>query len=72
MTKAERLKILDDLVLNRMIKLIETNETHLLPELSNAVSLLKANQVVEPPNRGETDPVEERKRKLAEVKKRRE
>lgn len=67
MTKQEKLAQLDSLVLDRMIKLIQTEETNLLAELSNAVSYLKANEVVE--KRKETnDVVEERKKKLAEVK----
>lgn len=71
-SKAEKLKELDMMVLDNMIALVRDNKTEALNELTPAIQYLKANQVVEPPNRGETDPVEERKRKLAEVKKNRE
>ena len=67
MNKQNKLARLDELVLDRMIKLIETEETNLLAELSNPIAYLKANEVVE--KRKETnDVVEERKKKLAEVK----
>ena len=72
MTKADKLKELDIMVLDTMIKLVSNNKTELLSDLTTAVQYLRANQVIEPANRGETDPVEERKKKLAEVKKKRE
>lgn len=71
-SKADKLKELDTLVLDKMLQLIRDNKTEALNELTPAVQFLKANQVVEPPNRGESDPVEERKKKLAEVRRRRE
>lgn len=71
MTKQEKLNLLDELVLDRMIELVKSGETNLIPELGNAISFLKANEVVE--KRKETnDVVEERKKKLAEVKAKRE
>lgn len=71
MTKADKLKKLDDLVLDRMITFIDQNKIELLSELSTAVQYLKANQVVEPPKPHGADPVEARKKKLEEAKKRR-
>lgn len=71
MTKAEKLTKLDELVLDKMIDLVSNNKTDQLAELTTAVQYLKANQVIEPPKR-EGDPTEERKKKLEEVKKRRE
>lgn len=71
-TKADKLKKLDIMVLDKMIEYVDSGKIDMLSEFTTAVQYLKANQVVEPPNRGETDPVEARKLKLAEVKKRRE
>lgn len=71
-TKAEKLDKLDKLVLDKMITYIESGKPDLLSELTTAVQYLKANQVVETKKNNDGDPVEERKAKLAEVKKRRE
>lgn len=71
-TKAEKLKILDEKVLDTMITMMDNKQFDALSDLTTAVQYLKANQVVEPATRGESDPVEERKKKLAEVKNRRE
>lgn len=71
MTKADKLKKLDDLVLDKMINYIENNKVEMVSELSTAVQYLKANQVVEPPKPHGADPVEARKKKLEEAKKRR-
>jgi translation elongation factor EF-1beta len=71
-TKLEKLQELDTLVLDKMIEWVKSDETDRLPELGNAITYIKANQVVEDKQKADTDPVEERKRKLEEVKKRRE
>lgn len=71
MTKQEKLNHLDGLVLDRMITLVESEETHLLPELVPAVNYLKANNKVEVLKQ-EDDAVALRKKKLEEAKKRRE
>lgn len=71
-TKAEKLKILDEKVLDTMITMMDNKQFDALSDLTTAVQYLKANQVVEPATRGESDPVEERKKKLQEVKNRRE
>ena len=71
MTKQEKLNQLDGLVLDRMIALVESEETHLLPELVPAVNYLKANNKVEVLKQ-EDDAVALRKKKLEEAKKRRE
>jgi hypothetical protein len=71
MTKTEKLRQLDTLVLDKMISLIETGETNLLPELGNAIQYLKANSVVEI-QKQEDDALAQRKKKLEEAKKRRE
>lgn len=71
MNKSERLEKLDGLVLDRMIDFIEQGKIDLLSELTTAVQYLKANQVVEPPKKHDADPVEARKKKLEEAKKRR-
>lgn len=71
MTKQEKLNHLDGLVLDRMIALVEAEETHLLPELVPAVNYLKANNKVEVLKQ-EDDAVALRKKKLEEAKKRRE
>lgn len=70
-TKSEKLERLDILVLDKMIAYVEQGKLDLLSELSTAVQYLKANQVVEPPRKHDTDPVEARKKKLEEAKKRR-
>ena len=70
MTKQEKLNQLDGLVLDRMIALVESEETHLLPELVPAVNYLKANNKVEVLKQ-EDDAVALRKKKLEEVQKRR-
>lgn len=71
MSKSEKLDKLDGLVLDRMIAYIEQDKIELLSELTTAVQYLKANQVVEPPKKHDSDPIEERKKKLEEAKKRR-
>lgn len=71
MTKQEKLNQLDTLILDRMIALVESKETHLLPELVPAVNYLKANNKVEVLKQ-EDDAVATRRKKLEEVKKRRE
>lgn len=70
-SKSEKLEKLDLLVLDRMINFMEQDKIELLSELTTAVQYLKANQVVEPPKKHDTDPVEARKIKLEEAKKRR-
>lgn len=70
MTKKEKLEQLDSLVLDRMISLVESGETNLLPELGNAINYLKANQVVEEKKRTDSAQ-EEMKAKIEEAKKRR-
>lgn len=70
MTKQEKLNRLDTLVLDRMITLVETQKTELLPELVPAVNYLKANNKVEVLKQ-EDDAVVLRKKKLEEVQKRR-
>jgi hypothetical protein len=71
MTKTEKLKKLDSLVLDTMIKWIESDETNRIPELGNAIQFLKANSVVEI-QKQEDDALAQRKKKLEEAKKRRE
>lgn len=70
-SKSEKLEKLDGLVLDKMIAYIQEGKIDLLSELTTAVQYLKANQVVEPPKKYDTDPVEARKTKLEEAKKRR-
>ena len=70
MTKQEKLNHLDALILDRMIALVTSEETHLLPELVPAVNYLKANNKVEVLKQ-EDDAVALRKKKLEEVQKRR-
>ncbi len=70
MTKQEKLNHLDTLILDRMIKLVTSEETHLLPELVPAVNYLKANNKVEVLKQ-EDDAIVTRKKKLEEAKKRR-
>lgn len=70
-SKSEKLEKLDELVLDKMIMYIERGKSDLLSELTTAVQYLKANQVVEPPKKHDADPVEARKKKLEEAKKRR-
>ena len=72
MTKAEKLKELDNLVLDTMLSWLKTDETNRLPELGNAINYLKANNNVEAVKTSDADPVEVRKKKLEEAKKRRE
>lgn len=71
MNKSEKLDKLDELVLDQMIAYIEGGKIDLIKELTTAVQYLKANQVVEPPKKHDADPIEERKKKLEEAKKRR-
>lgn len=71
MNKSEKLEKLDGLVLDKMIAYIQEGKIDLLSELTTAVQYLKANQVVEPPKKHDADPVEVRKKKLEEAKKRR-
>ena len=71
MNKSEKLEKLDGLVLDQMIAYIEGGKIDLIKELTTAVQYLKANQVVEPPKKHDSDPIEERKKKLEEAKKRR-
>lgn len=71
MTKLDKLKQLDEAILDKMLSWIETDETNRLPELTNAISYLKANAVVEE-KKQDDDVVLLRNKKLAEVKKRRE
>ena len=71
MNKSEKLDKLDGLVLDQMIAYIEGGKIDLIKELTTAVQYLKANQVVEPPKKHDSDPIEERKKKLEEAKKRR-
>lgn len=70
MNKQDKLKKLDEAVLDRMLSLLESGETNLLPELGNAISYLKANEVVET-KKTTDDAIEQRKKKLEEAKKRR-
>lgn len=67
MTKLEKLEKLDTLVLDKMIKYIDENNTEAIKDLANAVTYLKINQIAEDKKNGNNDPVEERKRKLAEI-----
>lgn len=71
MNKSEKLDKLDGLVLDQMITFMETKNYEAIKELTTAVQYLKANQVVEPPKKHDADPIEERKKKLEEAKKRR-
>lgn len=71
MTKGEKLELLDTLVIDKMIEFLKENKTEQISELTAAIQLLKANQVVEPPKKHDSDPIEERKKKLEEAKKRR-
>lgn len=71
MTKQEKLTLLDNLVLDKMLEFIESNETHRLAELSTASVYLKNNEVVETKKQSD-DVVEARKKKLEEVKAKRE
>ena len=71
MTKQEKLNMLDNLVLDRMISLMQSGDTNLLPELGNAINFLKANNTVEAIQKSDEDPMEVRKKKLEEAKKRR-
>ena len=72
MSKVDKLKRLDELVLDKMIEWMEEDTTERLPELTSAITFLRANQVVESAKTKDTDPVEVRKQKLEEAKKRRE
>lgn len=71
MNKSEKLEMLDRLVIDKMIAYIQDGEINLLSELTTAVQYLKANQVVAPPKKYDSDPVEARKKKLEEAKARR-
>ena len=63
--------MLDNLVLDMMISLMQSGDTNLLPELGNAINFLKANNTVEAIQKSDEDPMEVRKKKLEEAKKRR-
>jgi hypothetical protein len=71
MTKEEKLKKLDDSVLDKMLLFIEQEKYELIASLSVPIQYLKANQVVEK-EKPTDDAVSQRKKKLAEVKARRE
>lgn len=71
-TKAEKLEQLDLAILDGMIDCVKSGELQNLTLYTTAVTYLKANQVVEPPKNNDEDPVAVRKKKLEEVKKRRE
>jgi hypothetical protein len=70
MTKKEKLKKLDDLVLNKMISILEGDgDVSELRDLSTPANYLKANAVVEEKERDDvTDTI---KKRLEEAKKRR-
>ena len=72
MNKSEKLKALDEAILDKMLAWMETDETNRLPELGNAIAYLKANNTVEAIQKSDEDPMEVRKKKLEEAKKRRE
>jgi len=69
MTKKEKLERLDELVLDRMVKLVENGDTNELAELSVAVNYLKSNAVVEEKSRSSVE--EDTKARLAEADERR-
>lgn len=71
MTKLDKLKQLDEAILDKMLSWIDTDETNRLPELTNAISYLKANAVVEE-KKQDDDATAIRKKKLEEAKSRRE
>ena len=71
MDKLEKLKLLDTMLLDKMIMLMDTNETNRLPELTNVISFLKSNQMVEE-KKIDDDATTIRKKKLEEAKARRE
>lgn len=71
MDKLEKLKLLDTMLLDKMIFLMESDETNRLPELTNVISFLKSNQMVEE-KKIDDDATTIRKKKLEEAKARRE
>jgi len=72
MTKKEKLKKLDELVLDKMMSILSSpdSDTSELKDLATVTNYLKANSVVEEKERD--DVTDEIKRKLEEAKKRRE
>jgi hypothetical protein len=71
MTKLEKLDVLDNLVLDKMISLMQEDQLDLIGELGSAIAYLKANQVTEDKKTKDNDPVEARKAKLKEAEARR-
>lgn len=71
MSKAHKLKELDEKVLSKMLDWIDSDETERLPELSVAVQYLRANNRTEDKKR-ENSEQDEMKRKIEEAKKKRE
>lgn len=71
MNKIDKVKKLDMLLLDKMIEWVESDETNRLPELSNAIAYVKANNVVEVAKQDD-DALATRQKKLEEVKKKRE
>jgi hypothetical protein len=69
--KADKLKKLDEMILDKMLEWMESDETNRLPELGNAINYVKSNNLVESAVNREDDPLEVRKRKVAEAQKRR-
>jgi hypothetical protein len=72
MNKAYKLKKLDEMILDKMIEWMESDETNRLPELGNAINYVKSNNLVESAINRDDDPLEVRNRKIAEAQKRRE
>jgi len=72
MTKIDKLAKLDMMVLDKMIEWMESDETNRLPELGNAINYIKSNNLVETAKSKDDDPIEVRKKKLEDAKKRRE
>lgn len=73
MTKEEKknkLNELDEALLNRMIELMKSGETNLLPELATVSNYLAKNNMVEEKERSSVD--DEVKNRVAEARKRRE
>lgn len=66
MTKKEKLEKLDELVLDNMISFMRDKDFENIKNLTNAVSYLKINQVVESKNK-DLDPTKERIKKLKEI-----
>lgn len=70
MTKKEKLKQLDDLVLTKMLELISDDRLDEIPSLSVSVAYLKANQEVSEKEKKTTS--DHHKELIKEAKKRRE